>query len=111
MNNDLNNASRKSANEKYCKNCGNIISIQAEICPKCGVRQESPTSNSKNKLAAALLALFLGGFGIQFFYLGRNMAGLLSLLFCWTGIPAIIGFIQCILLLMSSDQEFNSKYN
>jgi RNA polymerase subunit RPABC4/transcription elongation factor Spt4 len=29
----------KSADEKYCSECGEIIRLKAEICPHCGVRQ------------------------------------------------------------------------
>ncbi|MFH2044295.1 MAG: hypothetical protein ABIK92_04010 [Pseudomonadota bacterium] len=29
----------KMADEKYCSECGEIILLKAEICPKCGVRQ------------------------------------------------------------------------
>lgn len=29
----------KMDNEKYCSECGEIILLKAEICPKCGVRQ------------------------------------------------------------------------
>lgn len=29
----------KKDNEKFCQECGEIINIKAEICPKCGVRQ------------------------------------------------------------------------
>lgn len=100
----------KSANEKFCQNCGSIINISSEICPKCGVRQKNLSGNEKNKLAAALLALFLGGFGIQNFYLGNNVYGILCLLFFWTGIPAIIGFFHGILLLITSDEDFQRKY-
>ena len=31
----------KMADEKYCSECGEIIKKNAEICPKCGVRQVS----------------------------------------------------------------------
>lgn len=30
---------RKSQDEKYCHECGELIRAKAEICPKCGVRQ------------------------------------------------------------------------
>ncbi len=40
------------------------------------------TSGDKNKLVAALLALFLGGLGIHKFYLGRTGWGIIYLLFC-----------------------------
>lgn len=64
----------------------------------------------KSKVAAALLAIFLGGFGIHKFYLGKAGMGILYLVFCWTGIPAIIGFIEGIIYLCESDQSFAAKY-
>ncbi len=65
----------------------------------------------KNKMTAGLLALFLGGLGVHKFYLGENGIGVVYLLFCWTGIPAIIAFIEGIILLTMSDDDFNEKYN
>lgn len=65
----------------------------------------------KNKLVASLLAIFLGGFGIHKFYLGRAGQGILMLVFAWTGIPEVIGIIQGILMLLMSKKEFNRKYN
>lgn len=64
----------------------------------------------KNKLAAALLAIFLGDFGAHKFYLGKPGVGLIYLLFFWTGIPAIIGFIEGILYLLSSEEDFQRKH-
>jgi hypothetical protein len=29
----------KGPGEKYCHDCGAVIRVKAEICPKCGVRQ------------------------------------------------------------------------
>jgi len=29
----------KQPDEKFCSDCGGIIKLKAEICPKCGVRQ------------------------------------------------------------------------
>lgn len=108
---------QKNIDEKFCKDCGEIINEKAEICPKCGVRQlPAPSSlssvapNGKSKLVAALLAFFLGGFGIHKFYLGRIGWGIVYLLFFWTFIPAIIAFIEFILYLVMSDEEFNRKY-
>ncbi|WP_438351662.1 TM2 domain-containing protein [Paenibacillus sp. FA6] len=65
---------------------------------------------TKNKVAAGLLGIFLGGFGIHKFYLGKIGMGILYLIFCWTYIPAIIGFIEGIIYLASSDQSFHTKY-
>ena len=64
----------------------------------------------KNRVVAALLALFLGGIGVHKFYVGKVGQGLLYLLFCWTGIPAVIALVEAILYLVASDSEFNSKY-
>ena len=64
----------------------------------------------KSKNIAALLAFFLGGLGVHKFYLGQTMQGIIYLVFCWTYVPAIIGFIECIMFLFMSDAEFQKKY-
>jgi TM2 domain-containing membrane protein YozV len=65
----------------------------------------------KNRTTAALLAFFLGGIGGHKFYLGRAVQGLFYLIFCWTLVPAMIAFIEGIILLTMSDADFNLKYN
>jgi TM2 domain-containing membrane protein YozV len=52
----------------------------------------------KDEVVGVLLALFLGCFGLHHFYLRRNGLGVLYLLFFWTGITAILGFIECFLM-------------
>lgn len=108
---------KKSPDQKYCLECGALINAKAEICPKCGVRQMpapgtlgSIAPNGKSKIAAALLAFFLGGIGVHKFYLGQTGKGIIYLLFCWTFIPAIIAFVEFIILLTMSDETFNQKY-
>lgn len=65
----------------------------------------------KDKLTAALLAFFIGGFGIHKFYLRENTAGVFYLIFCWTIVPGILAFIDAIILLTMSEEAFNEKYN
>jgi TM2 domain-containing membrane protein YozV len=65
----------------------------------------------KDKTAAGILALIFGGLGVHWFYLGRTGRGILYLLFFWTFIPAMIGFIDGIVLLSTDDDAFNLKYN
>jgi TM2 domain-containing membrane protein YozV len=65
----------------------------------------------KSKTTAALLAFFLGGFGGHKFYLGKPVQGLLYLIFCWTFIPALIAFIEAIMLLTMNEMEFHARYN
>jgi TM2 domain-containing membrane protein YozV len=66
--------------------------------------------NGKSKIAAALLAFFLGGLGVHKFYLGQIGLGFIYLLFFWTFIPAIIAFVEFIIYLTMSDEAFNNKY-
>lgn len=65
----------------------------------------------KDRIIAALLALFFGIFGVHHFYLGNKSKGILYLIFFWTIIPAIISFIEGILFLMQDQQSFDDKYN
>lgn len=65
----------------------------------------------KDKTVAALLALFAGWIGVHKFYLGKSGSGIVYLLLCWTGIPGIIAFFECIGLLLMSENAFNAQYN
>ena len=100
---------------KYCSNCGAEIKDGAGFCPKCGTKvgAKAATANTtatatgvqpKSKLAAGLLQIFLGCFGVGRFYLGYTGIGvaqlLVSLLTC--GIGAIWPFIDGILILTGS---------
>jgi len=51
--------------------------------------------------------LLLGGLGVHKFYLGSVGLGIACLLFCWTFIPAIIGFIEGLVILTMSEATFN----
>ena len=89
----------KQENEKYCTECGVLINIKAEICPKCGVRQLTLSSNSmsedQNKwVICLLLCWFVGVFGIHRFYTGHTGIGIAQLLTLGgCGIWALIDFI------------------
>lgn len=64
----------------------------------------------KNKYVAGILAILLGDLGIHKFYLGKIGWGIVYLLFCWTGIPAIVGLIEGIIYLCTDDETFQVKY-
>jgi TM2 domain-containing membrane protein YozV len=49
----------------------------------------------KDEVVGLLFALLLGSFGVHHFYLRRDGLGVLYLIFFWTGIPALLGFIEC----------------
>ena len=68
-------------------------------------------TQGKQKIVAALLALFLGCFGIHKFYLGNLVWGLIYLIFSWTLIPGFISFFEGILLLIMDDDDFDREFN
>lgn len=77
------------------------------------------TPGNKSRVVACLLAIFLGSLGIHKFYLGYNQAGLIMLLITifgifLFGIPGIfvyiIAFIEAIIYITKSDQEFYQIY-
>jgi TM2 domain-containing membrane protein YozV len=81
----------------------------AKACPKCGAVQAG-VIGQKSRVTAALLAFFLGGFGVHKFYLGRIVWGIVYLVFFWTFIPAIVAFIEFIIYLTMTDEAFTAKY-
>jgi TM2 domain-containing membrane protein YozV len=65
----------------------------------------------RNRTAAILICFFGGFFGIHKFYLGKNVQGILYLIFCWTSIPGIISFFDFLGLCFMSDREFDARFN
>jgi TM2 domain-containing membrane protein YozV len=109
----MNESIVKGADEKFCSSCGNAIKKEAEICPKCGVRQftaPGPNTSGKSRTTAGILALLLGGIGVHKFYLNQPGRGILYALFFWTFIPAIIALIEAIQLFGMTDEKFYQKY-
>lgn len=53
----------------------------------------------------AIIAFLLGGLGIQEFFLGNDFRGVLGILFCWTGIPAIVSIVQLIIAILAEDDD------
>lgn len=100
----------------YCHNCGNAVAPGAAVCLKCGAALNNAVPNAaasangaaKSKIAAGLLGIFLGAFGVHNFYLGytgKAVAQLLiSVLSCGilAAASSIWGLVEGILILTGS---------
>lgn len=100
---------------KFCTNCGAELNENQDICLKCGVKinknNGNPVNNDpnvKSKVAAGLLAIFLGCFGVHNFYLGNTGKAVAQLLitvlscFVLSVVSAVWGLIEGILILTGS---------
>ena len=82
----------------FCVKCGKEIADDSAFCPNCGARVNAapakPAADTdvspKKRLIAALLAYFLGGIGLNDFYLGKRQNGFAKILMFFVGIFAII---------------------
>ncbi len=99
----------------FCVKCGTKVPENVKFCPSCGAPVSSGTASDgkrKDKTVTGLLAIFLGYLGIQYFYLGKTTAGILSIVIslCSCGIWGVITLIQGILMLTMQEEDFNAKY-
>ena len=112
--------------KKYCSSCGAQISIKAEICPKCGVRQKTTfssilsetieeekmlkrTSSSKSRLTALLLCLFSFFIGAHRFYVGKGGSAIVMILLNFTGIGEIWATFDFINILCGNFKDGDGK--
>lgn len=65
----------------------------------------------RNLSFAKFLSFFFGTVGLQKYYLGKTNQGTLSIMFCWTFIPTIIGIVDFAKLASMSEENFNIKFN
>ena len=67
---------------------------------------------SEKKIAAALLGIFLGSFGANKFFLGYINEGIIQIVLniVTCGIASIVPFIEGIIYLTMSDQQFDETY-
>uniref|UniRef100_UPI00405635DF NINE protein n=1 Tax=Acetatifactor sp. TaxID=1872090 RepID=UPI00405635DF len=82
----------KGQGNSYCHHCGQPVAPEASVCMQCGVatRVMAPDS-AKSKVAAGLLGIFLGCFGVHNFYLGYTSKAVTQL------VLTIVGYVtSCI---------------
>ena len=80
----------KGTGVSYCPNCGRPTLPGAAACTTCGCGLAVATAESKSKLVAGLLGLFLGCYGIHNFYLGYTSRAVTQLVVSLAGL-----FVTC----------------
>ena len=117
---------------KYCNKCGKALNDYMQFCDNCGAKQEIAQNNAtptikpttlslsnesdKSRTVAALLAFFLGGFGIHNFYLGNVLKGVGQLVLTLL-MPLVVPIIACyiwvlvdfIMILVGKSKDGNGK--
>lgn len=84
----------KGQGNNYCHNCGKPVAPEATVCLNCGVANKPvASSDAKSKMAAGLLGIFLGAFGVHNFYLGYTKKAVVQL------VCTIVGLLlSCIVI-------------
>lgn len=118
-----------SPTARKCRFCGEWV---ARPCDRCGTpirdewaargrcaecashalteRPAAALTGRRSRVAAALFALLLGGFGAHKFYLGRIGMGVLYFVFSWTLIPSLVALFEGISYLVATDEEFERRH-
>ena len=79
----MNCGAKPMAGTSFCPGCGAPTTPLTEICVKCGARVAKELAGDispKSRLAATLLAFFLGIFGAHRFYIGKTGTAIVMLL-------------------------------
>lgn len=99
----------KGPDEKFCESCGAVIKKEAEICPKCGVRQKPAGGGGapRDWLTTLLICIFLGGLGGHRFYTGHTGIGIAQLL--TAGGCGIWYLIDLIMIISGSFKDANGN--
>lgn len=106
--------SKAGTGANFCPNCGAQTQPNAAVCVQCGVSLNNVAAPGatgeaqKSKMAAGLLGIFLGGFGVHNFYLGYTGKAVAQLLItlCTCGFGGVVseiwGLIEGIQILTGS---------
>ena len=99
----------KADDEMFCSSCGEVIKKDAAICPICGATLRIQNTVTLSRWTVVLLlALFLGAFGADRFYVGKIGTGILKLL--TLGGCGIWTLIDLILIIAGKFKDKEGNY-
>ena len=93
---------RPMAGTSFCHGCGAPTTPLTEICIKCGARVGKELAGDispKSRLAATLLAWFLGIFGAHRFYIGKTGTAVVMLILGIAGVATSWVFVGIPILI------------
>lgn len=110
-----------SAGQQRCARCGAPVSMyqQPYGAPQQGASPQwlandafASGPSGKSRGVAALLAILLGYLGIQYFYMGKNVAGIITIVLslCSCSLWSIVCLVQGILMFCMDNRTFEQKY-
>jgi len=98
----MNCGAKPMSGTSFCHACGATTTPLTEICIKCGARVAKELAGDispKSRLAATLLAFFLGGFGAHRFYIGKTGTAVVMLILGIVGLATVWFFVGYLCLI------------
>ena len=101
-----------------CTECSQKIDLNLVTCPQCHAAQGlvalagiDPSIHIKNQKRAIRFSFIFGGLGLHKFYLGQYLKGSLYLMFSWTLVPMIVGWVDAFRTMKMSPFNFQQRYS
>ncbi len=102
----------KWAARGFCADCGGMEATGYALQPISGAPLATAYDwPAKSRSVSVGLALVLGGIGAHKFYLDKPGKGILYMMFCWTGVPSIIGIFEAVKYIRMDDEEFCRRFS
>ena len=86
--------------------------LMSNLAQKRSMLNPQNTDVVSKKTLCGIMAIIFGGFGVQYYIIGKIGGGLVTLLLTMVtcGLWSILTLVQGILMLTMSDEEFYRKY-
>ncbi|WP_299792945.1 TM2 domain-containing protein [uncultured Shewanella sp.] len=103
--------------ESQCTQCSHELAPGLVSCPQCHTAMGfeafagvDPNIRIKNQKLAIWFGFLFGCFGVHKFYLGQYLKGSLYLIFSWTLVPMVVGWIDAVRTMKMSSFNFEKRY-
>lgn len=66
-------------------------------------------NSRRKKKGTAMICTLFGGIGVHYFYLENTLCGVLAILLCWTGIPALWSLVELVFFTCGYVDQYNAR--